>query len=49
MTIQGESSGAVSVEHHFLAFVGRDDELFRAGIAESGGPLSSSALLSLDQ
>lgn len=49
VTIQGESSGAVSVGHHFLAFGGRDDGLFRAGIAESGGPLSSSALLSLDQ
>lgn len=49
VTIQGESSGAVSVGHHFLAYGGRDDGLFHAGIAESGGPLTTSALISLDQ
>lgn len=49
VTIQGESSGAVSVGHHFLAYGGRDDGLFHAGIAESGGPLTTSAFLSLDQ
>lgn len=49
VTIQGESAGAVSVGHHFLAYGGRDDGLFHAGIAESGGPLTTSALISLDQ
>lgn len=49
VTIQGESSGAVSVGHHFVAYGGRDDGLFHAGIAESGGPLSTSAFISLDQ
>ena len=49
VTIQGESAGAVSVGHHFLAYGGRDDGLFHAGIAESGGPLTTSALVSLDQ
>ncbi|BCS26837.1 uncharacterized protein APUU_51548S [Aspergillus puulaauensis] len=49
VTIQGESAGAVSVGHHFLAYGGRDDGLFHAGIAESGGPLTTSPLVSLDQ
>lgn len=49
VTIQGESAGAVSVGHHFLAYGGRDDGIFHAGIAESGGPLTTSALISLDQ
>ncbi|KAH9881118.1 hypothetical protein J1614_001612 [Plenodomus biglobosus] len=37
ITIQGESAGAISVGHHFLAYGGRDDGLFRAGIMQSGG------------
>lgn len=49
VTIQGESAGAVSVGHHFLAYGGRDDELFHAGIAESGGPLTTKPFVSLDQ
>ena len=49
VTIQGESAGAVSVGHHFLAYGGRDDGLFHAGISESGGPLTTSPLISLDQ
>lgn len=38
VTIQGESAGGASVGTHFIAYGGRDDGLFRAGIAESGGP-----------
>ncbi|KAE8168655.1 carotenoid ester lipase-like protein precursor [Aspergillus tamarii] len=49
VTISGESSGGISVGHHFLAFGGRDDGLFSSGIAESGGPLTPSALITLDQ
>lgn len=49
VTIQGESAGAVSVGHHFLAYGGRDDGLFHAGIAQSGGPLTTRSLISLDQ
>ena len=39
VTIWGESAGAASVGAHTLAYGGRDDGLFRAAIAESGGPL----------
>ncbi|KAK7178687.1 hypothetical protein PSPO01_15266 [Paraphaeosphaeria sporulosa] len=49
VTISGESAGACSVGQHFLAYSGRDDGLFRAGIAESGGPVNSSPFLSLDE
>ncbi|PIG82256.1 hypothetical protein AARAC_000007 [Aspergillus arachidicola] len=49
VTISGESSGGISVGHHFLSFGGRDDGLFSGGIAQSGGPLTPSALISLDQ
>ncbi|KAF3393217.1 Lipase 1 [Talaromyces pinophilus] len=38
VTIQGESAGGASVGTHLIAYGGRDDGLFRAGIAESGGP-----------
>ncbi|PMD37135.1 alpha/beta-hydrolase [Hyaloscypha variabilis F] len=41
VTIWGESAGAQSVGAQFLAYNGRDDNLFRAGIAESGGPAVS--------
>ncbi|KAL4918219.1 Alpha/Beta hydrolase protein [Aspergillus aurantiobrunneus] len=37
VTISGESAGAVSVYSHLMAYGGRDDRLFRAGILESGG------------
>ena len=40
VTIQGESAGAQSVGYHFLAYNGRDDGLFHAGIAQSGGPMT---------
>lgn len=39
VTIWGESAGAVSVGAHILAYGGRDDGLFRAAIAQSGGPI----------
>lgn len=38
VTIWGESAGAQSVGAQLLAYNGRDDGLFRAGIAQSGGP-----------
>jgi carboxylesterase type B len=38
VTIQGESAGAASIGVHLVAYGGRDDGLFRAAIAESGGP-----------
>lgn len=37
---QGESAGAASVGWHITAFNGRDDGLFRAGIMQSGNPVS---------
>ncbi|PYH77459.1 alpha/beta-hydrolase [Aspergillus uvarum CBS 121591] len=45
ITIYGQSAGSESVGYHLRAFNGRDDELFRAGIMESGpvipqGPLN---------
>ncbi|KAE8379018.1 Alpha/Beta hydrolase protein [Aspergillus bertholletiae] len=49
VTIQGESSGALSVGYHLLAYGGRDDKLFRAAITQSGAPLSSAALIPLDE
>lgn len=49
VTIHGESGGAVSVGHHFLAYGGRDDGLFHAGIAESGGPLTTRPLMPLEE
>ncbi|KAE8154368.1 Alpha/Beta hydrolase protein [Aspergillus avenaceus] len=42
ITIQGESSGALSVGYQILAPGG--ENLFRAAIAQSGSPLSSAAL-----
>uniref|UniRef100_A0A093V720 Carboxylic ester hydrolase n=1 Tax=Talaromyces marneffei PM1 TaxID=1077442 RepID=A0A093V720_TALMA len=38
VTIHGESAGGASVGTHLIAYGGRDDGLFRASIAESGGP-----------
>lgn len=37
VTIWGESSGALSVGKHLVAYGGRDDGLFRGAILESGG------------
>ena len=37
VVIWGESAGAFSVAMHLVAYGGRDDNLFRAGIQESGG------------
>ncbi|KAJ9602718.1 hypothetical protein H2200_012912 [Cladophialophora chaetospira] len=39
VTIWGESAGAASVGTHLIAYDGRDDNLFRAGIMESGAPI----------
>ncbi|KAF5718612.1 carboxylesterase family [Fusarium mundagurra] len=39
VTLWGESAGASSVGNHILAYNGRDDGLFRAGIMQSGGPI----------
>ncbi|KAI0202298.1 triacylglycerol lipase [Astrocystis sublimbata] len=36
VTIWGESAGAASVANQLIAYGGRDDKLFRAGIMESG-------------
>jgi len=36
VTIYGESSGAISVSHHLLAFRGQHNNLFRAAICHSG-------------
>lgn len=41
VTIMGESAGAASIGQHLIAYGGRDEGLFSAAIAESGGPLSS--------
>ncbi|EME45431.1 hypothetical protein DOTSEDRAFT_43773 [Dothistroma septosporum NZE10] len=49
VAIWGESAGAASVGWHLTAYNGRDDKLFRAGIMESGGPLSYSSYFSDQQ
>ncbi|KAA1126738.1 hypothetical protein PGTUg99_011762 [Puccinia graminis f. sp. tritici] len=36
VTIYGESSGAISVSHHIMAFRGQHNNLFRAAICHSG-------------
>ena len=41
VTIWGESSGATSVGCHLVAYGGRDDKIFRAGIMESGNPVNT--------
>lgn len=40
VTIWGESAGAASVGLHLMAYGGRDDNIFRAGIMESGNPVN---------
>ncbi|KAL2788973.1 Alpha/Beta hydrolase protein [Aspergillus keveii] len=37
VTLFGESAGAVSIYSHMMAYGGRDDKVFRAGILQSGG------------
>lgn len=39
MTIWGESAGSQAVGFHLVAYGGRDDQLFRAAIMESGNPV----------
>ncbi|KAK5164953.1 uncharacterized protein LTR77_009618 [Saxophila tyrrhenica] len=39
VTIWGESAGAASVGWHLMAYNGRDDNIFRAAIMESGNPV----------
>ncbi|KAF2755374.1 alpha/beta-hydrolase [Pseudovirgaria hyperparasitica] len=48
VTIWGESAGAASVGFHLTAFGGRDDELFRAAIMQSGNPISYRSISSTD-
>jgi carboxylesterase type B len=43
VTIAGESAGASSVGQHLIAYGGRDEGLFSAAIAQSGGPLLPSS------
>ncbi|KAJ5153460.1 uncharacterized protein N7482_009938 [Penicillium canariense] len=43
VTIWGESAGGMSVGYQLTAYGGRDDQLFRAGIMESGGSISAGA------
>ncbi|EXJ95768.1 triacylglycerol lipase [Capronia coronata CBS 617.96] len=49
VTIWGESAGASSVAVQILAYGGRDDKLFRAGIEESGGSVSFSRYLNASE
>lgn len=45
VTIWGESAGAGSVGAQLVAYGGRDDQLFRGAIQESGGPVDTSPVL----
>ncbi|KAI0110440.1 alpha/beta-hydrolase [Nemania sp. FL0031] len=38
VVLWGESAGAQSIAYHLFAYDGRDDNLFRGAILESGGP-----------
>ena len=49
VTIWGESAGASGVGIQLLAYGGRDDNLFRGAILQSGGPVASSRLLTPSQ
>lgn len=44
VTLMGESAGTGSIGFHLFAYDGRDDGLFHAAIAQSGGPFSVYAL-----
>ena len=48
VTIWGESAGASSVGFHLLAYGGRDDNLFRAAVMESGNPVPYESLNGTD-
>ncbi|KAJ5619009.1 triacylglycerol lipase [Penicillium lagena] len=49
VVIWGQSAGAESVGAHLVAYGGRDDGLFRAGIAESGTPVSATAYVTASE
>ncbi|KAF4462405.1 carotenoid ester lipase precursor [Fusarium albosuccineum] len=49
VTIQGESSGALSVGYHLLAYGGQNEGLFRAAVAQSGGVVSPVGPLTLEE
>ncbi|KAK0631140.1 lipase [Bombardia bombarda] len=38
VVVWGESAGAQSIAYHLFSYDGRDDELYRGAIMESGGP-----------
>ncbi|KAF2828339.1 carboxylesterase family protein-like protein [Ophiobolus disseminans] len=40
VTVFGESAGAASVGFHLTAYSGRDDDLFRGAILQSGNPIA---------
>lgn len=48
ITIWGESAGGFSVGYHMVAFDGEHDDLFRAGILESGTALHSDGMNAQD-
>ena len=41
ITIWGESAGAQSIGYHLHSYGGRNDDLFRSAILESGGPVGT--------
>ena len=44
VTLWGESVGAESIGYHLTAYGGRDENLFRGAIMQSGNPVGSDAL-----
>ncbi|KZT75141.1 alpha/beta-hydrolase [Daedalea quercina L-15889] len=48
VTIWGESAGAMSVGFHIIAYNGRDDNLFRGAIMESGNSVQPNAQFTAD-
>ncbi|KAL9080662.1 MAG: hypothetical protein Q9157_000638 [Trypethelium eluteriae] len=44
VTIWGESAGAISVGFHITLYNGRNDNLFRGAIMESGNPVGSNSI-----
>ncbi|KAH9932885.1 cholinesterase [Fomitopsis serialis] len=48
VTIWGESAGGMSVGFHLVAYNGRDDGLFRAGIMESGNSIQWNGMYTAD-
>ncbi|KAM0548410.1 hypothetical protein ACHAPJ_009896 [Fusarium lateritium] len=49
VTIWGQSAGAASVGAHILAYNGRDDNLFRGAMLQSGAPLALGAQSNLSE